>query len=199
MALEDSSVILPGTGYLYFNATAGATTPVTAATVSGIDLTAAAIGTAPNDKWVNLGHTSLENSIALVRDAEEGEVKGTYQKPRLRKMADSVTWGLTFGSVQMDNLVFDAYFGVGDKSEADVFHVKSSAGVLEGALTLILVDGSMRVPLYFPKVALSGDGEPEFGTENWIEFGIKATVLDHAGAKGAFSIFKAGLGTPVGG
>lgn len=195
MALDDDGVVLPGRGYLLYNETPGAPSPFTAATVGAADLEADTIGSTGNI-WQNFGHTSRENSVKLNRDAEEGEMKGTWQKPNLRKTADQVNWSFTLPSVQMSNHTFDMYFGEGDKTEEDAYWVKSDAPVIEGALVLVLVDGAKRVPIYVPKVSYSGDDAPEFGVDDFVELSIKASVLDHTGAKGLMAIYKAGLGTP---
>lgn len=193
MALTDGDVVLPGRGYLFYHPTPGSPSPFTAATVGAADLEAATVATG----WLNFGHTSAENSVSMSRDAEEGEMKGTWQKASLRKTPPKVTWGFGIPSVQMSNHIFDMYFGVGDKSEEDVFHVLPGSVSVEGAFCLVLVDGNVRVPIYVPKVSYEGDDAPEFETENFVEFNIKATVLDHTGAKGLMSIYKAGLGTPA--
>lgn len=191
MALDDDGVVLPGRGYLFYNPTPGAASPFTAATVGAANLDAATVATG----WSNFGHTSRENSVKLNRDAEEGEVKGTWQKPNLRKTDDQVSWSFTIPSVQMSNHTFDMYFGEGDKSEANAYWVKGTAPTIEGALTLVLVDGAKRVPIYVPKVAYSGDDAPEFGVDDFVELSIKATVLEQTGAKGLMAIYKAGLGS----
>jgi len=193
MALTDGDVVLPGRGFLFYNPTAGATPPFTAATVGAADLEADTLGTG----WANFGHTSEDNAVSMSRDVEEGQVKNTWQRRGLRKTRPKVTWGFNIPALQMSNHVFDMYFGAGDKSEEDVYHVVDDAPAIEGAFMLVLVDGDVRVPIYVPKVTYEGDDAPEFGTEDFTEFNIKATVLGHAGAKGLMSIYKAGLGTPA--
>lgn len=195
MALDDDGVVLPGRGYLFYNNTPGALPPFNTATVGAVDLDADAVGTG-NNIWSNFGHTSRENSVKLNRDAEDGEVKGTWQNPNLRKTKDQVSWSFTLPSVQMANHTFDMYFGEGDKSEEDVYWVTDDGDPIEGAFCLVLVDGSKRVPIYVPKVSYSGDDAPEFGAEDFVELSIKATVLKQASSKGLMGIYKAGLGTP---
>lgn len=193
MALTDEDVVLPGRGYLLYNPTVGATTPFTTATVGAADLESDTF----TGGWLNFGHTSEENSVAMGRDSEEGSMKGTWQKSALRKTPDKVIWSFTIPALQMSNHVFDMYFGVGDSSEEDVYHVQDNAPSIEGAFCLILVDGNTRVPIYVPKVSYSGDDAPEFDSEEFVEFSIKASVLGHTGAKGLMSIYKLGLGTPA--
>ena len=146
--------------------------------------------------WGNLGHTSRENAVALDKDGDDPEVKGTWQKPSLRQTGGSTTWLLTIPALQLDNDVLNLYFGEGDISDPDAFHVLPSASPEERALFIVLVDGSNRAALYIPKVSLTSDDAPEFDPENFMEFTIKATVLDHTGASGLMSWYRTGLGTP---
>lgn len=194
MSLDDNAVVLPGRGYVFFNDTPGAPPPaITPAAIDALDLEAATIATG----WNNQGHTSSENNVSMVKDGDEGDVKGTWQKKALRKMPDEIIWGITAGHLQLSNETFDLYFGEGDISDPDAYHVLPSATPKKGALWICLVDGSVRVPLYVPKVAASSDDAPEFDPENFLEFSIKYTVLEHTGAAGLMSWYKAGLGTPT--
>jgi len=193
MALTDGAVILPGRGYIYSHATVGTAPPAdTQAELDALSLDSATLAT----DWKNLGHTSRENAVALDKDGDEPEVKGTWQKPSLRQTGGSTTWLLTIPALQLDNEVLGLYFGDGDISDPDAFHVLPSAAPEERALFIVLVDGSSRAGLYIPKASISSDDAPEFDPENFMEFTLKATVLDHTGASGLMSWYRAGLGTP---
>ncbi|GAA3509968.1 hypothetical protein GCM10022234_00140 [Aeromicrobium panaciterrae] len=194
MALDDGAVVLPGRGYLFWNDTAGAAPPAdTQVEIAALDLTAATLPTG----WRNLGHTSRENNVALGKDGTEGETKGSWQSSALRKLADETIWSLTAASLQLSNDTLDLYFGEGDISDPDVYHVLPSATPMSGALYLVLVDGSVRVPLYLAKVSATSDDAPEFDPTAFLEFSIKMTVLEHNGAAGLMSWYAAGLGTPA--
>lgn len=194
MALDDGAVVLPGRGYLFWNDTPGAAPPATTtAAIAALNLTAATQLTG----WRNLGHTSRENNVALGKDGSEGETKGSWQATALRKLADEVIWNLSVSSLQLSNDTLDLYFGEGDISDLNMYHVLPSATPMEGALWLCLVDGADRVPLYLPKVSATSDDAPEFDPTAFMEFSIKMTVLEHAGALGLMSWYAAGLGTPA--
>lgn len=194
MSLDDGAVVLPGRGYIFWNDTPGAPPPAATPTaIAALDLTSATIATG----WNNSGHSSEENNVSLTKDGDEGDVKGTWQKKALRKMPDETIWGITAGLLQLSNETLDHYFGEGDISDADVYHVLPSATPKEGALWICLVDGNTRVPLYIPKASATSDDAPEFDPENFLEFSIKYTVLEHTGASGLMSWYKAGLGTPT--
>lgn len=193
MALTDSAVILPGRGYLFSNATVGAAPPAdTQAELDALVLDSATLATG----WNNLGHTSRENSVALDKDGDDPEVKGSWQSSSLRQTAGSTTWFLNIPALQLDNEVLNLYFGEGDVADPDVFHVLPSASPEERALFVVLVDGANRAALYIPKASMSSDDAPEFNPEDFVEFTIRATILDHSGSNGLMSWYRTGLGTP---
>lgn len=194
MALTDGAVILPGRGYVFTNDTPGATSPaVTQSALDALDLDAATLATG----WNNMGHTSRENAVALAKDGDDPETKGTWQKPNLRQTPGSTTWSMGIPALQLDNSTLAMYFGDGDITDPDVFHVLANATPEEKGLFLVLVDGSSRSGLYIAKASISSDDAPEFDPENFVEFSLKATILDHTGASGLMSWYKAGLGTPA--
>jgi hypothetical protein len=194
MALSDTAVMLPGRGYFFTNPTPGAAPPAdTQAELDALDLTAATLATS----WVNGGHTSRENAVALDKEGDDPETKGTWQAPSLRTTSPVTTWKIGVPQLQFDNAALSRYFGEGDISDPDVFHVLSGAASVEEAMFLVLVDGSSRVGLYQPKVSWSHNDAPEFDPEEFVEFPTIGTVLDHTGASGLMSWYKAGLGTPA--
>lgn len=194
MSLDDNAVILPGRGYVYTNEEVGAPFPFTTqAELAALDLTAPEVG----DGWVNLGHTSRENAIALSRDAEGGETKGSFQKPNLRKTDPVVSWAFNVNALQISNDVLSLYFGGGDISDPDAFYAPFVSMVTERSLGIVLVDGPHRFGWGVPKVGIEADDAPEFDPENFMEFSLLMTVLEHSDAKGLMGLFKAGLGTPT--
>ncbi|WP_311208724.1 MULTISPECIES: hypothetical protein [unclassified Aeromicrobium] len=195
MSQDDNAVFLPGRGHLFTNEDIGAEFPFTTqSALAALDLTADVVG----DGWVNLGHTSSENNIALSRETEGGETKGSYQKPALRKTNPTVVWAFNIPALQISNDVLSLYFGGGDASEPDAFYTPFVETVTERALGIVLVDGPARFGWGVPKVAIeAGDGAPEFDPENFMEFPLLATVLEESSAKGLMGLFRAGLGTPT--
>lgn len=193
MALTDGAVVLPGRGYIFTHDTPGQASPVAdQAALDALDLDAATIATS----WNNMGHTSRENAVALAKDGTDPETKGTWQKPNLRQTTGTTTWSLGIPALQIDNATLALYFGTGDITDADVFHVLPNASPQEKALFLVLVDGDTRAAIYIPKASISSDDAPEFDPENFVEFSLKAVIEDHSGAAGLMSWYAAGLGTP---
>lgn len=194
MALSDNAVMLPGRGYIFTHDDPGADPPAdTQAELDLLDLTAATVGTG----WGNMGHTSRENAVALDKEGDEPETKGTWQAPALRQTAATTIWKLGIPALQFDNDNLARYFGVGDISDPDAFHVIDGAAAVEGGLFVVLVDGASRAGLHLAKVSFGSDDTPEFDPEEFVEFPIIATILSHTGAKGLMSWYKAGLGTPA--
>lgn len=191
MALEDSAVILPGIGHVLL-AEVDTAAP---ATPADIDITSAT----PATGWTNLGHTSRENAVAMTRDGDDPETRGSWQNANLRSTTPTVTWGLTIPALQIDNTVLGLYFGGGDSTQADSFGVTDGFGATEKALYLLLIDGTARAGLYVPRVALSADEAPSFDPENFLEFTLRATLLKSSSSADMMRWFRAGLGTPVGG
>src|SRR5688572_27247129 len=110
MALSDNAVMLPGRGYFFTNPTPGAAPPAdTPAELDALDLTAATLATS----WVNGGHTSRENAVALDKDGDDPETKGTWQSPSLRTTAPVTTWKIGVPQLQFDNAALSRYFGEG--------------------------------------------------------------------------------------
>lgn len=193
--MDDDAVILPGKFYLFINRTAGAASPAT--TQAAIDALNLEGDIGVSGAYKNYGHTSLANNAELARDAEEGEIKGSVQRRNLRKTPDQITWSITANGMQMTNDGFDYFFGIGDSSDEDVYHVQSNAATVEGAAFLVLVDGDERVGLHVPKVDVRGNGNVTIGVEDFLELPTKLTFLDASGAAGVMSWYRAGLGTPA--
>lgn len=194
MALDDTSVTLPGKGFV-FMAAAGTEIPVaTQAALDALDLTSNTIATG----WSNFGHTSRENNVTIDSDVNEGDVKGSWQNANLRKVADTVTRTLAIGSLQMTNETLELYYAGGDSTEPDIFWAKGDAPQ-ERAVFVALVDGAERSGFYQPRVSFGADGGVEMDPENFLEFSLKGTFLDQTGAKGILAWLRSGLGTPAAG
>ncbi len=167
MALNDSAVILPGTGYLYI---APSETPVPASLTS------------PASPWENLGHTSREDGLTITRDGGDSEVIGTWQNPSLRERRDPTTFAITAYLHQVDNDTLSLYFGDGDVSEEGVFGVTSAVDTVEKALYVRIVDGANAVGLYVPKVSISSEDDVEVDVEGFLAFPVRMTVLQASGS-----------------
>jgi hypothetical protein len=167
VALIDSAVLIPGTGYMY-------TAP--AETVIPANLTA------PAAPWENLGHTSREDGLTITRDGGDSETIGTWQNPVLRERREPTTFAITAFAHQVTNEVLEMYFGPGDVDTADRFGVTSSTATIERALYVRIVDGTNEVGLYVPKVSISSEDDVEVDVEGFLAFPIRMTVLQVTGS-----------------
>lgn len=167
MALIDSAVYIPGTGFIY---------AAPAETVIPANLTA------PAAPWDNLGHTSREDGLTITRDGGDSEVIGTWQNPSLRERRDPTTFAITAFLHQVTNDVLSMYFGPGDTAVADRFGVTSSTATIEKALYVRIVDGTNEVSLYVPKVSISSEDDVEIDVEGFLSFPVRATVLQVTGS-----------------
>lgn len=193
MALDDNSVLLPGTGFIFLNNTPGAAPPAdTAAEVAALDLEADTLATG----WLNAGHTSRENNVSLGREGGERTTKGSWQNPSLRESVAPVTWTFGFNGLQTANYMLEMYFGGGTFSAPDRFDVPDVPVPVERALYIVLVDGSTRLPIYQPKVSVLGSDPIEVDAENFLEWPLAASVLKQTGTP-LMSLFSSLLGTPA--
>jgi hypothetical protein len=166
VALTDSAVYLPGTGFIYL---APAETAVPA------DLTT------PAAPWVNLGHTSLDDGLTITRDGGDSEVIGTWQNPSLRERKDPTTFAITMVAHQVDNTVLGLYFGGGDATGTDKFAVTATTGTTDRAMYVRIVDGASSLGLYVPKVSISSEDDVEVDPEGFLSFPLRAAVLQVSG------------------
>lgn len=167
MALVDSAVVLPGTGFIYLAPT-GTAAPGSL--------------TSPAAPWVNLGHTSREDGLTITRDGGDSEVLGTWQNPSLRERRDPTTFAITMVAHQVDNDVLGLYFGGGDATVANVFGVNSTTGTTDRAMFIRIVDGDNQVAMHLPKVSISSEDDVEVDPEGFLSFPLRATVLQQSGA-----------------
>lgn len=167
MALDDSAVVIPGTGHVWI-APAGTAKPA--------DLSN------PGSPWAELGHTSIDDGMTITRDGGDSEVLGTWQNPSLRERRDPVVFALTLHLLQIDNNTLDLYFGGGDVSVEGVFGVNLISQPAERAMFIKIVDGSNEFPFYIPKTSIASDDDVEADVEAFLAWPIRATILGVTGS-----------------
>lgn len=167
MALTDSAVFIPGTGFMYH---APAETPEPASL------------TAPAAPWENLGHTSREDGLTITRDGGDSEVLGTWQNTSLRERRDPTNFAVTAFLHQVDNNVLEMYFGPGDVATAGKFGVTTTTGTTAKALFVRIVDGTNEFGLYIPRVSIAAEDDVEVDVENFLAFPVRCTVLQVTGS-----------------
>lgn len=162
MALNDTAVLIPGTGRVYL-AASGAAAPTNPRD--------------PADPWSIIGHTSRDDGLTITRDKGDSEVKGTWENPALRERRDPSTWAVTMKLHQVDNNTLELFFGPGDMDTPGVFGVQGNATPVERALFVRMIDGASEAGLYVPRVSIAANDDIEVDVENFLAFPVRATVL----------------------
>ncbi|GAB7185930.1 phage tail fiber protein [Kitasatospora sp. Ki12] len=167
MALSDASVIVPAGGYIF---TAAPDEPKPTAITDPLN---------PGAKWVNVGHTSLDDLPEFGRDGDDPEVKGSWQNAKLRATNPSVTYSVTLKSIQADAETYKLYFGAGAEAvQADgSFRIPANPVPQTRALLIVLVDGKRFLPLWHPRVSLLGSDAVGLSNDDFVAFPIKGTFL----------------------
>lgn len=166
MALDDSSLIIPGVGYIY-TAPTGTAKPASA--------------TAPAAPWVDTGHTS-EDGLSISFEISTTKRRTWRARAGVRVSVDEINFTLGWTALQVDNPTLEMFFGGGDLTVADTFGVIKTPQPIERALFIRLVDGAAEIDLYVAKVAIGGSGEATASPEDFTGFPLEASVLDHAAA-----------------
>lgn len=184
MAMNDNATFLPGKGTAFVG-TVGATPPV----MANID----PLTTTTYTGFECIGHTSRENTVGLSKDGGDVSVIGSWWNEALRTRKEPVTWGLTLNSLQMDNLTLGLAFG-GGTAAAGVYTVPDTVASVQKSLYVLMVDGTARMGLYFPKCDITMGDAPEVSTDSLFEIQLSATMLSTAGS--LFKIYHPAITAP---
>jgi len=182
MSLDDTTLVIPGVGYIY-TAPAGTAKPTSA--------------TAPPSTWVDNGHTA-EDGLTVTFELKTTKRKTWRARAGVRVSVDDLDCTLGWTALQVDNETLTHYFGGGDISAPGVFGVLKTPAPVERALFIRLVDGTHEVDLYVAKAAIAASGEIKATPEDFTGFELEATVLDHAAATHLLEWLAPNLGTPAG-
>lgn len=188
MSLDNSEVVLPGTGYVYLGE------PNTAKPVDWFDPLAPGVG------WESVGHTSLDNGMELGRDGDDPDTLGSWQNPKLRTSNPDVTYSLTLNALQASVDTYRLYFGAGMGAvQSDgSFKIPAKPQAQSKALLVVVVDAEQMLPLYFPNVSLLGSDAVTFDPTALLEFPITGTILSGTdGSLGDIDAFMS-LTAPIG-
>lgn len=177
MALNDNAVITASVGYLFI-APVGTNAP-TPAELEALDLETFDTLTA----WEQIGHTSRDDMPEFGYDGGDTEVKGTWQKKRLREIAtgDPVEDSVTIKLEQFDPLALELYFGKNISSTPGVFAVDGEFTPIEKALLVIIVDRDVRIGFHAHKASIKRDDSIELPVDGFANLPIKATFLNMKG------------------
>lgn len=173
MAMDDGATIIPGRGTIFIGPVG--TTPPAYKTVD------------PNTPstfagWDCVGHTSRENNVSLSKDGGDATTKGSWWSEALRVTRESVDWGLTFNSLQVDRFTMGLAFG-GGVVQAGGYIVPDAVVSVEKALFVLMVDGANRMGIELYRADMTLGDAPEIATDDFFEIQIAATALSSQGKR----------------
>ena len=167
-------------GYVFFNAVGSAApTPALRKTIDLEDTSDwAATG------WNNIGHTSRNDMPEFGFDGGDTEMKGTWQRKRLRELetGDPVADYLTLQLQQFDDTALALYYGANSSATAGIFGVSGASVLPEHAFLVVIVDGAERLGFYAPKASVKRDDAISMPVDDFASLPIKATFLNHGTA-----------------
>jgi len=178
MALNDDAVFTAAVGYI-FTAPPGTAAP-TLADLQALDLeTFATLAPA----WKQIGHTSRDDMPEFGFEGGDFDVKGTWQKKRLREVetGDPAEDSVTLVLQQFDAEALELYYGgnaANPLTEPGVFGVSGEFTPVERALLIVLVDGPRRIGFYAPKTSIRRDDSIDLPVDNFAGLPIKSTFLN---------------------
>lgn len=177
MALNDNAVLTAAVGYVY-TAPVG-TAPITpsALKTANLEVTSGWTPTA----WSLLGHTSRNDMPEFGFDGGDSEVKGTWQRKKLREVTteEPVDY-LTIFLQQFDEDALDLYYGQNDSSTKGIFAVAGSGNpVVEKALLVVIQDGTFRIGFHAHKASIKRDDAIQLPVDDLASLPVKATFLQH--------------------
>lgn len=181
MALDDSTLVIPGVGYIH-------TAPTGTPKPGNVN--------APPNPWVDNGHTA-EDGLTVKFDIKTTKRKTWRARAGVRVSVDDVDFTLAWTALQVDNETLTKYFGGGDIAAAGVFGVVKAPAPVERALFIRLVDGTHEVDLYVAKAAIAASGEAKAAPDDFTGFPLEAAILDHAAAAHLAQWLAPNLGTPA--
>lgn len=202
MSVDATKLVIPGHGTVFHapKNTLPPTAPLTAFT-----LTADSV---PNNEttpvnWMNLGHTSKQNTIAFTKEGGERESLDTFLSDAVRTTTSSTSWGITAAALQFDQDNLDMAFN-GDFDPATGGYTVASPAPIEVALFLYFQDTTGAVGFWLPNCEVSLGDAPSVDTAQFLELPLTASVLSAPssvipavnGRAGVFQIFKTGLTAP---
>lgn len=177
MALNDNAVLTAAVGYVY-TAPVG-TAPITpsALKTANLEVTSGWTPTA----WSLLGHTSRNDMPEFGFDGGDTEVKGTWQRKKLREVTtDEPVDYLTLFLQQFDQDALSLYYGTNAVNTKGIFAVAGAGNpVVEKALLVVVEDGTFRIGFHAHKASIKRDDAIQLPVDDLASLPIRATFLQH--------------------
>lgn len=177
MALNDSAVLTAAVGHIFVG-TAGVAAPLPAE-LSTLNLSDPSSWTGTG--WASVGHTSRGDMPEFGFEGGDSEVKGSWQKKKLREVTteDPIDY-LTVHLQQFDAQSLGLYYGENASAEPGVFGVSAKGNKqVEKAFLVVIEDGDVRIGLHVPKASVKRDSSISLPVDDFASLPIRATFLQH--------------------
>lgn len=177
MALDDNALFTAASGYVFVG-TVGVAVKPTAAQISAFTGT-----TLGPTGWTDLGHTSREDLPEFGFEGGDAETRGTWRNAALREVITEAA--VDFVDIrlhQFDDQSLALYYGAENASVlAGEFAVAETAtATVERAITMVIVDGDIKIALYAPKVSVRRTDSIEMAVDGFSVLPIRCTFLKHS-------------------
>lgn len=187
MSANDSSLIVPSHGTVFF--------APDSATLPAKPLEAFALGKAAPEGWVDLGHTSRENTIAFSKDGGDKEQLDTWYADAVRVVYASSRWSLTVGALQMEKQTLDMAFGGSIDPSSGAYVVPATAAPMSGQIAVLFQDNTANMLFYMPNTQTTLEEAPSVNVEGFFEIQLGISLLSSdklntGGKQGIMAIYK---------
>jgi len=174
MAQNDALVVVPGTGYLWTDAT-GATAPTPTQLATFVSA-----GTVPGS-YTAIGHTDLDNIVSFSQTGGDTAVKGSWQVSSLRTILTSKPVdSFTVKSLQMlDKDVLKLYHG-GGTAGTGTFDVPDTPAIQYRSVVLVMVDGTVPLALWASNCSIARDSNLEASPTDLMKIPLKFTPVKNS-------------------
>lgn len=185
LALNSAATLVINTGN-YFKAPVGTEKPA--------DLKAI------TEPWENIGHTSLEEIMAITSEGGETTVLGTLQNKQLRTSKSTQTDAFGITLQQFDEAALKLYYGSNATVGADgSVRVPDNPAPTVCAFLAVFVDADKVFSIYAPKVEISRGDDLDFAdTESLAGLPLTIQPLNHEGNNWPYEVSPLGA-APGGG
>lgn len=199
MSVDKTKLVIPGHGTV-FKAPKGTKPPLdpmTAFSLTAENVAAAGSGGA---KWLNLGHTSKQNTISFTKEGGDKESLDSFLADGVRTSTSSTQWGVNVAALQIDPTTLDlAFQGAFDPATGGYTVAGSSS--TEVALFLYFQDTTGSLGFWIPNVDTSIGDAPTVDTANFFELPLAGSILSADasvippvnGRAGIYQIFSSAL------
>lgn len=175
MAFNNKAVLKPTRADFYWNNTVGAAKPTD-------------LSQEPGAGWENIGHSSIEDILAVSTEGGEATQLGSIQAPSLRTSVSAAIRSFTVNFLQWDTATMQLYYGANAKvGEDGALQIPEQPIPSEGAWLAVIRDGNNRGGFYAAKATAIGDGDFSISdTDSLAQLPVKFTPASVDGKEYSF-------------